>query len=301
MKRSNGPPYLVLDDDGHTLRFATRAANPPRRWGMLAAMLLVGTLAWLAPGCAGTPTACTDCDPKGDVGTKIPPGTDVAAAAEGGQRAESNPRIEERVRVNPFVFRGSGHDGDTNPTITNTERRSLAGAPAVTQAGTGGPTAAMAGGGMSPQVDSEREWQADLRAQLMAERDPTERARLFQEMRESLRRMGAASIPTPNVTYAPNQKVVNVAIGRSTSGGGGTDPAEREAQAREAEALAKAGADVAGKVMGALETPAPAVPPSPGPEGTIPEKPAVEKAAPKGEQPAPPAGPVPPSPAEQPK
>lgn len=301
MRHKNGPPWAVVGSDGMTLELSHNVKDPPRvGWPMLLLGALAIAAALLLPGCSGTPTACTDCDPKGDVGAKVPPGTDVAATAEGGQDAQANPRIEERVRVNPFVFKGSGHDGDTNPTITQTERRSLAGAPAVNQSLTA-PTTAQAGGagGVSPAIEAEREYQADLRAQLLAVQDPTERGRLFAEMRESLRRMGAASIPAPNVTYAPNAKIVNVAVGRSTSGGGATDAAERDATAREVEALAKAGADVAGKVMDGQETPAPAVPPNPGPEGAVPPAPARETpaAAPKPNE-SPPAGPLPPSPTE---
>lgn len=212
--------------------------------------------------CAGTPTECTDCDtPKVP---EVSPGGS-AAAADGGQTASQDPRIDERARITPVTAMGARHDGNTQQEVTQSEQRSLAGAPAVNQA-LSAPTAATAGGGVSPAIAQEESYQQTLQAMLLATKDPAERKEILEAMRQSLSRSAAAAIPAPNVTYQPNAKVVNVAIGRSLAGGTGSgesNAALAEAQRAEIEALTKAGAEAARAVMDAQETPAPAIPPAP--------------------------------------
>lgn len=257
----------------------------------------------LATGCSSAPPAqCSDCDPK--VEALAQPGgggNAAAAAAAGGQQATSAPTQDSRWKVNPYTFKGSGHDGDTNPTITTQDAQTQAGAPAVTQSLVNPTSAsAQASGGVSPAVHAEQEYQADLRAMLLASQDPEERKRLSVELRESLRRMAAASVP-PNVThlyYQPNAKTVNVAVGRSVAGGGNPEgAADRMATAAEVAAMAEAVRDGSKAVMDSPEGTAPAVPPAgafPNP-GTIPETgPARETPKPAPNPgPEPPAGPLP--------
>lgn len=243
--------------------------------------LLILLLALGLTACAGTPTACTDCDTP--TVPDVPPGGS-AAAADGGQTASQDPRIDERARITPVTAMGARHDGDTRQDVTQSEQRSLAGAPAVNQA-LSAPTAATAGGGVSPAIAQEESYQQTLQAMLMATKDPAERKELLEAMRQSLARSAAAAIPAPNLTYQPNAKVVNVAIGRSLAGGapaGGDASALAENQRAEVEALAKAGAEAAKSIMDAQETPAP-----PTPAGSISPAPAVEPG------PFPPAGPAP--------
>lgn len=238
--------------------------------------MLILLLALGLTACAGTPTACTDCDTP--TVPDVPPGGS-AAAADGGQTASQDPRIDERARITPVTAMGARHDGNTQQEVTQSEQRSLAGAPAVNQA-LSAPTAATAGGGVSPAIAQEEAYQQTLQAMLMATKDPAERKELLEAMRQSLSRSAAAAIPAPSVTYQPNAKVVNVAIGRSLAGGGGTGgdaSALAENQRAEVEALAKAGAEAAKSIMDAQETPAPAIPPAP----------AIEPG------PFPPAGPAP--------
>lgn len=186
------------------------------------------------------------------------PGAQAAgAAASGGQRASNQPELYDTARISPFTVVGRG-TGDTNPSISSTETRSLAGAPSVNQGLVLPATAeASTGGGVSAAVQEERELIRDLRAQLafaVSSGDNSTRDKLLEEIRAAMNRLSAASIPTPNVVHyhLENSKTVQTVANGAKSG----DTPGTAVDAEAAKAIAEPAARAVGSVMTAPETPA---------------------------------------------
>lgn len=251
----------------------------------VAPAFLMASVVLVLAGCAtkGPGAECDTCAGQEVAPAATGPFAQAAgAAAEGGQRASNQPMMLDPARLAPVtnVNRGAG---PLTASQANTEERSQAGAPSVTQ-GLVVPTSADArtGGGVSPVVASLQSYLDDLRASLkLALMDPAAPPGRVRELMDAIngtaglmaQAQASAQATTHNTYNFDGARIVQSVANGSNSGDGTTaiDPAAAAAVGKPLEGAARSVMEAPGAApapSGEAPTPAPGAPsPPPAPAG----------------------------------